>query len=268
MLEYGSHSALVTAVNRFGAELMLDQDHVGLPDLPPGDDAGHASFELEAVLSDLEREGGRLAELCRAPGRSWTNVGVLPGGERIQAGALVAHAAHDASHHMLDVSRGLGLLGASPSGAGAVVQLNRSGGGVPKQAVAEASIGWTGLAGDRQADHKHHGRAFQAVCLWSAEVIDDLARQGHPIAPGSAGENVTVSGLSWADMRPGLALSLGSCRLETSFPAVPCQKQARWFSDGDFSRISHQENPDQARWYAWVRQPGTVATGDTVVLGP
>ena len=268
VLEYGAHSALVTAMNRYGAELILDQDGVALPEVPAGEDTGPASLELGTVVADLSREGERLAQLCRQSGRAWSNVGVLPPGERIQAAALVTHAAHDASHHMLDVSRGLIGVGEGGAARGSVVQLNASGGGVPKQPVAGAEIGWAGLAADRQADHKHHGRPFQAVSLWSAEVIEDLAGQGHPIAPGYAGENVTVSGLAWADIRPGRMLELGSCLVETSFPAVPCRKQSQWFSDGDFSRISHDENPGWARWYAWVRRPGTVATGDAVVVGP
>lgn len=267
VLEYGAHSAVVTAVNRYGAELILGEDAVRLPDVPPPDESGPASFQPEAVLDDLAREAGRLAELCRERGRSWANQGILPGGGRLQAAALVAHAAHDATHHMLDVSRGLTRLGAVPVGSGSVLRVNRSDGGVPKASVERASVGWGGLAGDRQADRKHHGRAFQAVCLWSAEVIDRLAAEGHPVAAGSAGENLTLSGLDWAGLRPGTAVAAGSCRLEVSFPAVPCQKQARWFSDGDFSRISHDEHPGWARWYAWVRQPGTVAAGDPVVLG-
>ena len=77
-----------------------------------------------------------------------------------------------------------------------------------------------------------------------------------------------MSGLPWADMRPGAILSVGTSRLEISFPAVPCKKQAQWFSDGDFRRISNDDNPGWARWYAWVRQPGTVRTGDASLLGP
>ena len=266
-LEYGAHSAVITAMNRYGAELILEQDHIALPDVPAGDDGGPAAFEPEKVLSDLAREGARLADLVRKPG-PWHHVGILPTGERVQAAALVTHAAHDASHHMLDLSRGLARLGAGLTGTGAVVQINRSGGGVPKQPVAEAEVDRDGLRGDVQADSKHHGRPFQAVCLWSAEVIEQLRGQGHPITPGSAGENLTVSGLPWADMRPGAILSVGTTRLEISFPAVPCKKQAQWFSDGDLRRISNDDNPGWARWYAWVRRPGTVRTGDAAVLGP
>ena len=107
-----------------------------------------------------------------------------------------------------------------------------------------------GLVGDRQTNRKHHGRQFQALCLWSAEVIDELAGLGHPIGPGSAGENLTITGLDWAALRPGTRLRIGSTLAEISFVAVPCAKQTRWFSDGDFNHISHERNPQWVRWYA------------------
>ncbi|MBU3718381.1 MAG: hypothetical protein FGM45_08780, partial [Actinobacteria bacterium] len=72
-------------------------------------------------------------------------------------------------------------------GTGAVVQVNTSKGGVPKGPVAEAYVGWRGIEGDVQKERAHHGRPFQALCLWSAEVIDRLRADGHPIDYGSAG---------------------------------------------------------------------------------
>ena len=35
-------------------------------------------------------------------------------------------------------------------------------------------ISWSGPVGDRQRTRQHHGRPFQAVCLWSTEVIEAL----------------------------------------------------------------------------------------------
>jgi MOSC domain-containing protein YiiM len=121
------------------------------------------------------------------------------------------------------------------------------------------------VEGDRQADRKHHGRPFQAVCVWSADVIGELAATGHPVAAGCAGENLTLAGIDWGSLRSGMALAAGDVLLELSYPAIPCSKQTGWFSDGDFERISHDRNPHWARWYAWVRRPGTVRAGHAVV---
>ena len=142
---------------------------------------------------------------------------------------------------------------------------------MPKRRVAAAQpveVGWRGLAGDHQFDQKHHGRPFQAVCLWSIEVIAELAALGHPIAAGCAGENMTVAGIDWSTLRAGSLLKIGSTLIELSFPAVPCKKQTRWFTDGDFTRIAYENNPQWVRWYGWVREPGTVASGDTVTVSP
>ena len=108
-----------------------------------------------------------------------------------------------------------------------------------------------GIVGDRQGNRTHHGRPWQALCIWSIEVIEHLAREGHPIASGSAGENVTTTGLDWTTIRSGQRLRIGTALVETTTWAVPCRHNARWFSDGRFERIHHREGP-VSRVYATV----------------
>lgn len=151
---------------------------------------------------------------------------------------------------------------------GRVVQLNVSDGGVPKQPVDSAQVGWRGLAGDRQAARVHHGRPWQALCLWSLDVIEQLQAEGHPIAPGLAGENVTIGGIDWSQMRPGVRLQLGTVLAEASIWSVPCKKNAGWFVDGDFGRIDYTRDRTVSRMYAWVVEPGEVRVGDPVVVEP
>ncbi len=88
-------------------------------------------------------------------------------------------------------------------------QLNCSPGGVPKTPVADAVLTPIGLAGDQQRDRRYHGGPERALCLFSLEVIAELQAEGHPIFPGSAGENATISGLEWAALAPGSRLALG-----------------------------------------------------------
>jgi MOSC domain-containing protein YiiM len=273
-LEYGAHTALVLAMVRTGIELIMATDGLALPAIPEGTDASvddaAADLDPAAVVRDLEREGRALAELSRTADKAtWAHTGVLPDGERIQAEALFVHAAHDASHHQMDVGRGLAALGVgAPAQAGTVARVNASDGGVPKHSIGGADVTFSGLDGDRQAERKHHGRPFQALCLWSTEVLAELAADGHPIEAGSAGENVTVAGLDWSTLRPGAVVRVGGATAEISFPATPCKKQTRWFADGDFRRIDYDRNPQWVRWYAWVREPGRVAEGDAVVVRP
>jgi MOSC domain-containing protein YiiM len=271
VLEYGAHTALVLAMIRFGIEQITATDGVVLPAIPEGEDAdAHdrpSHLDPVTVHADLERESNALVAVAiDTPRDAWRHVGVMVDGTVIQAAAALLHAAHDASHHMMDVSRGLAAV--LRQQAGQVVRVNASGGGVPKQSIGGGDVGHGGLAGDVQANRKHHGRPFQALCLWSTEVIAELAAEGHPIDVGSAGENVTIHGLDWAALRPGNLLRIGTVVAELSFPATPCAKQTGWFADGDFKRIDYDRNPHWTRWYAWVREPGRVDEGDAVTLGP
>jgi MOSC domain-containing protein YiiM len=161
--------------------------------------------------------------------------------------------------------RGGGLL--PPLTEGRIEQLSTSPGGVPKLAVAEADIDWGGLTGDRQSHRQHHGRPWQAVCIWSAEVIEAFAADGHPLHAGAAGENVTVRGLPWEEVRPPARLRLGAALVEVSAYATPCRYNAQWFSDRDPSRIHHDRGP-VSRVYATVLEPGHVAAGDPAILEP
>ena len=151
---------------------------------------------------------------------------------------------------------------------GTVEQLNTSQGGVPKRPIQQCVIGPRGVEGDRQAARVHHGRAWQAVCLWSAEVIERLRDEGHPIGFGSAGENVTIRGIAWEQVMVGTILRIGTCVVEISAAATPCKKNARWFKDGDFNRMNVQRDATVSRMYASVLVPGTARVCDPVVLEP
>jgi MOSC domain-containing protein YiiM len=145
-------------------------------------------------------------------------------------------------------------------------QISVSNGGVPKLPVERAEVGSDGMEGDRQADRKHHGGPDQTLCLYSLEVIEMLRAEGHSIAPGAAGENLTISGLDWATVGSGQRFRVGpDLVLEITDTATPCAKNAQWFADSRFSRISDTKHPGSSRWYAKVLKPGVVATGDPVV---
>jgi len=179
-----------------------------------------------------------------------------------------ADAVHGCIHLLHDLGRDLHAAGAGvPSQRGTVVQLSSSGGGVPKSAVDAVDVGVDGVAGDRQSNRKHHGRPFQALCLWSADVIDELRAEGHPVRPGATGENVTVTGIDWASLRPGARLLAGEVLCELSAWAVPCRKIDGWFT-GRSDRIDHDRHPGWSRAYAWVLEPGTIRTGDEVLVEP
>ncbi|HEY9887634.1 MAG TPA: MOSC domain-containing protein, partial [Candidatus Obscuribacterales bacterium] len=140
-----------------------------------------------------------------------------------------------------------------------IAQISISTGGVPKTAVAEAEVIATGLVGDGHHNPEIHGGPEKAVCLWSLEVIEALRQEGHNLAPGYAGENVTIAGLDWPDVVPGLQLQLGErVKLEVVSYTTPCRKNMKWFADKRFSRISQNHYPGSSRVYARVLQPGKI----------
>jgi MOSC domain-containing protein YiiM len=178
--------------------------------------------------------------------------------------------AHDASHVLRDAGRLVHELGwGAPTSTGVVTGIQTSRGGVPKLPVDRDTISLRGLAGDRQTERRHHGRLWQAVSLWSAEVIDDLRREGHDVAPGAAGENLTLAGLDWSTVRPGARLRAGpDVVLEFTSWASPCSKIAQCFTGRDFSRIDHDRRPGWSRAYAAVLVDGEVRQGDEALLEP
>ena len=117
-----------------------------------------------------------------------------------------------------------------------------------------------------QLPERAQGR-WQALCLWSNEVIDALHAQGHPIAPGLAGENITISGLPWPDVRAGVRLRVGEVLCEVSAFALPCFQNKAWFTGGDFEAMHHERGP-VSRVYATVLEPGTIAVGQPAILEP
>lgn len=149
---------------------------------------------------------------------------------------------------------------------GRVVQIGVSRGGVPKLPVPRALLSSAGVEGDRQNDRRHHGGPDRAVCLYSLEVIEALQREGHPIVPGSAGENVTVSGLDWARVAPGIQLRVGDALLEVVAYTVPCKTIRASFANARFERISQKTNPGWSRVYARVLAAGAAQTGDVVEI--
>jgi len=156
-----------------------------------------------------------------------------------------------------------------PDGAqpvGTVVSLHRSSGGVPKFAITSARVTAAGMEGDRQRNLRHHGGPDRALCLYSADLIDALRAEGHPVAPGTLGENVLVRGVPWDGLGPGVRLRLGEVEIELTAFAHPCRNIAGSFRVGAIERVSVKRHPGWSRVYARVLRPGLLAQGDVVVV--
>lgn len=224
---------------------------------------------IEMALAEPADEFGQMEELLAGLTDDQWRVSVTVGGERLSVGWFARHVLHDGLHHLGDIGRirhGMGL--GAETQTGSVVGVFVSDGGVPKRPIPSARITARGVDGDTQADREHHGRPVQAVCLWSADVIEAFRAEGHPIHPGAAGENITVNGVTWAQLRPGARVDVGPVPMLISAHAIPCAKNAQWFSDRNFNRILHDRNPGKSRLYAIPLGEGTVSIGDPVTVEP
>ncbi len=152
---------------------------------------------------------------------------------------------------------------------GRLESVNTSCGGVPKTSMLEALITPYGVSGDSQHDVANHGGPDRAVVLFSLEVIRALQAEGHAVAPGTTGENLTVSGLDWASLVPGTRIRVGGgVRLEVTRYASPCPKIGPSFVERDFARISQKVHPGWSRLCARVLTGGVVRAGDEVAIEP
>ena len=149
---------------------------------------------------------------------------------------------------------------------GWITGLQRSAGGVPKLPVERAMVRAGGMEGDKQANRRFHGGPERALCLYAQERLDALAAAGHPVERGTLGENVTIAGLAWDEVRPGARLRLGDVEVEVTGYASPCGKIALGFADGSSARVGQRSNPGWSRVYVRVLAEGEVAVGDSVTL--
>ena len=138
--------------------------------------------------------------------------------------------------------------------------------GIYKTAANEpVQVSSAGLQADFICDLKNHGGPDQAVYVygavdyawWSTEL-------GRELAPGTFGENLTISGLESASFRIGDRLHVGSVVLEVTAPRTPCSTLARRMGDPLF--IKKYRDAERPGLYCRVIHEGTVRAGDEVTL--
>lgn len=108
--------------------------------------------------------------------------------------------------------------------AGTVVAVCVGPGGIPKHAVASAQVGELGLEGDAHR-FRYHGGPNRAVCLFSVEDYERLAKDGvRATMPGAFGENLLTRGLDYERLAAGDRLHVGDeVVLEIHDVREPCK---------------------------------------------
>ncbi|WP_341939066.1 MOSC domain-containing protein [Marinimicrobium sp. C2-29] len=124
-----------------------------------------------------------------------------------------------------------------------------------------------GVAGDTVVDEKVHGGFDQAVYLYHSEDYDWWSEQlGKTLAPGTFGENLTVTGLADRSLVIGDRLRINDIELEITAPRTPCFKLARRMDDPTFPKAFARAARPGA--YARVLQEGCLQSGDEIHLEP
>jgi MOSC domain-containing protein YiiM len=161
---------------------------------------------------------------------------------------------------------------------GIIHQIGISKGGLPKVAMPEAWITYLGIRGDVQAHRQFHGGPDKALLLVSLEDLPTLRDEGFMVDAGSLGENLTVSGIDFRELRSGQRFVLGGAAIELTTLRVPCS-QLDVYNPGPNGPIQSRlydarakaGDPSSPVWamggfYAAVIQPGPLAVGATITM--
>lgn len=147
-----------------------------------------------------------------------------------------------------------------------IFQINVSKGGVPKLPIFSAEVNELGITEDRQKHTDIHGGPTRALCIYSLEQQLALQEEGHPIYPGSVGENIVTVGIDLSRFGPGDRMKLGEVAVEITSYTMPCKNIRRAFSDENSNRISQKLHPGWSRLYAKVLRPGRITVGDPITI--
>lgn len=139
--------------------------------------------------------------------------------------------------------------------------------GLPKRAVPSLQISSEGAEGDynRYRAKQLGGDPDQAILVVTEEVLEQLNREGWPVAPGDLGENLTLGGIAEACLVPGAKLTIGGVRLEVTKPCEPCTELHSLPYVGKARGSEFVKTMvDRRGWYARVLAPGVVAVDAAV----
>ncbi len=134
--------------------------------------------------------------------------------------------------------------------------------GIFKQpASGPVTVTTLGLAGDAVCDTKNHGGPDQAVYIYGQGDYDWWTQElNQTLAPGTFGDNLTISELESAGFNIGDRLHIGEVILEVTAPRIPCSTLAARMGDRDF--VKRFRAAGRPGLYCRVIQAGALCAGD------
>lgn len=136
---------------------------------------------------------------------------------------------------------------------------------VKRPLTGPVRIGTQGVAGDQQADARHHGGPSRALCCYVRAHQEAWAQQWErAVEPGAFGENLTIQGLDESSVHIGDRFRFGEVVIEVTSPRGPCATLAARLSAPDI--IARIRLNGWTGWYCRVLEPGSAETGMPIVL--
>ncbi|MCM3570520.1 MOSC domain-containing protein [Neobacillus mesonae] len=127
-------------------------------------------------------------------------------------------------------------------------------------------VSGTGLAGDGQADTKHHGGPEKAVFAYSYENYAYWQKKlgVSEITSGGMGENFVMEHVMEGGISIGDTFQIGEAIVQISQPRQPCWKPARRFRVKTLALLL--QNTGRTGWYFRVLKEGHVEEGQIFTL--
>ncbi|WP_299802976.1 MOSC domain-containing protein [uncultured Shewanella sp.] len=136
-----------------------------------------------------------------------------------------------------------------------------------KGRATELQVGIQAVAGDAQADPKHHGGLDRVLHHFPREHYGQYRRwdlmSGFKDAP-AMGENISTVGLDETQVHIGDIIKIGDVELQVTQPRSPCFKLNLQFGHDDFALAMQQSG--RCGWFYRVLKAGTIYEADTVEL--
>lgn len=135
-------------------------------------------------------------------------------------------------------------------------------------APAPLTLTPTGFEGDQQADLRVHGGPEKALHHYPRDHYATWSDEIGPLpllnAAGAFGENISLTGMTEADVAVGDIFRIGTALVQVSQGRQPCWKLNLRFGVPDMAR--RVQRTGRTGWYYRVLQSGTVAPGDRLEL--
>jgi len=122
-----------------------------------------------------------------------------------------------------------------------------------------------GIDGDAVLDTKNHGGPDQALYIYGGADYEYWEQEiGRELAPGTFGDNLTISGLESAAFNVGDYLHIGDVKLQVTAPRIPCGTFATRMEDPQWvKKFRAAERPGL---YVRVIKEGMIKAGDPVTV--